>query len=370
MSGTDTSHLVDGKYAITDLVDLEQLREIFEKFTRATGFTIGFLDHPGLNVLVASGWQDICTKFHRGCEASAAVCTTSNAHLLDQLVEPNQLVIEPCDHGLVDCATPIIIKGKHIASLATGQLLLEEPDLDRFRRQARTFGYDEQEYLAALAQIPVVSEVQLRHVTSFLGSLAAVVSGLGYATLKVKEEAEILEQEIAERRRVEGALRESEERFSAFMENLPAAAFVKDTEGRTLFVNRYLQELLGFQDWEGKTTPELVAGERGARMVEGDRRALAEGPVTVLETMTDGDGATRSFETFPGQALLASEPGVQGARRPRRGRPRRRGISPCRQRRSMRELAWQPRSRVLRHRDSFVTLHRTLAPPPSPPKAG
>jgi two-component system, cell cycle sensor histidine kinase and response regulator CckA len=62
-------------------------------------------------------------------------------------------------------------------------------------------------------------------------------------------------------------LRQSEERFTAFMSHLPAAAFVKDQAGRTLFANQYLQNLLSFADWEGKTTPELVAGETGQQMV-------------------------------------------------------------------------------------------------------
>jgi ligand-binding sensor protein len=145
----DDDNLVDGKYSIQELVNLEQLRNIFEKFTQATGFTIGFLDHPDLNVLIATGWRDICTKFHRGCPASIKNCKKSNARLLDQLKELGQIVIEECDNGLVDCATPIIIEGKHIASLATGQLLLKQPDIELFKRQASMFGYDKQEYLQA-----------------------------------------------------------------------------------------------------------------------------------------------------------------------------------------------------------------------------
>lgn len=161
MSGNvanDPAYLVDGKYGIKDLVDLDQLRSLFERFTKATGFTIGFLDHPGLNILIATGWRDICTKFHRSTPASEAICLKSNGHLLNNLDEPGEIVCEECDHGLVDCATPVIVRGKHVASLATGQLLLKQADPERFRRQARTFGYDEQKYLNALKEIPVVSE--------------------------------------------------------------------------------------------------------------------------------------------------------------------------------------------------------------------
>ncbi|MEI7527324.1 MAG: PocR ligand-binding domain-containing protein [Elusimicrobiota bacterium] len=199
----DQEHLIDGKYGIADLVDLDRLRGIFEKFTKATGFTIGFLDHPGLNILCATGWRDICTKFHRGCPAAAEICTKSNRHLLDALSEPGQIVVEACENGLVDCATPIIIKGKHIASLATGQLLLEPPDLERFKRQAGLYGFDERAYLAALAEIPVVSRETLRDVTLFLGEMAYVISEMGYTNLVIKEESGKLAREIVERKLAE-----------------------------------------------------------------------------------------------------------------------------------------------------------------------
>src|SRR5271157_460914 len=152
MNLSDNAFLIDGKYGISDLVDLAELRRIFERFTEATGFTIGFLDHPDLHILIDTGWRYICTKFHRSGPISAANCLKSNHALLDHLDEPGKLVVEQCANGLVDCAYPIIVKGKHIASLATGQLLIEKPDLERFRRQARLFGFDEQEYLHALSE--------------------------------------------------------------------------------------------------------------------------------------------------------------------------------------------------------------------------
>jgi len=205
----DNESLVDGKYAIGDLVDLVALRDTFEKFTLATGFTIGFLDHPGMNLLITTGWRDICTKFHRCCPVALDICAKSNFHLLDRLKTPGQLAIEACGNGLVDCATPIIIKGKHIASLATGQLLIEKPDHERFRAQAGKYGFDEAEYMKALEEIPIFSEEKVKSATTFLGSLANLISELGYTNLVKKDETERLEKEIADRKRAEEMLNAS-----------------------------------------------------------------------------------------------------------------------------------------------------------------
>ena len=103
------------------------------------------------------------------------------------------------------------------------------------------------------------------------------------------------------RKRTEEARRESEGRFAAFMTHLPAAAFVKDEDGRILFANQYVQELPGFKNWEGETTRNLLAGEVGRQMEEDDRKVLSQGPLKVQETIVDSHGSSRIFETnkFP-----------------------------------------------------------------------
>ena len=262
----DKSFLVDGQYAIEDLVDLNQLRQLFEQFTRATGFTIGFLDHPGLNILIGTGWRDICTKYHRMCTLAAANCEKSNHHLLDQLDEPGKLAIEACDNGLVDCATPIIIQGKHIASLATGQLLLQEPDLDRFKRQARLFGFDEAEYLKALAEIPVVDEEKLKAVTAFLGEMALVISQIGYTRSLVQEETERMAIEIAERKHAEEALRESEATYRFLTDKMNDMIWMANLDFNLTYISPSVKKILGFtpeerlrQTPEEMMTPETIS---------------------------------------------------------------------------------------------------------------
>ena len=93
-------------------------------------------------------------------------------------------------------------------------------------------------------------------------------------------------------------LRQSEERFAAFMAHLPAAAFVKDADGRTLFANKYLQELLGSKDWSGRTTAEHVAGEPAREVAMDDRQALLDGHLKTQDIITDTHGSMRVFETI------------------------------------------------------------------------
>lgn len=93
----------------------------------------------------------------------------------------------------------------------------------------------------------------------------------------------------------EARLRESEERFAAFMERLPAAAFLKTEDGRMVYANQYLKALTGISDIVGKTTRDLFSGETARQMEEDDRQALAQGTLNVRETAEDHEGGLHTF---------------------------------------------------------------------------
>ncbi|MFH2002724.1 MAG: PocR ligand-binding domain-containing protein [Planctomycetota bacterium] len=74
MTDSGNPNLILGKYSIRDLVDIERLRGLFEEFSLATGFTTGFVSYPDHEILIATGWREICTRFHRACPDSERHC--------------------------------------------------------------------------------------------------------------------------------------------------------------------------------------------------------------------------------------------------------------------------------------------------------
>jgi PAS domain S-box-containing protein len=120
--------------------------------------------------------------------------------------------------------------------------------------------------------------------------------------------------DVSERRRVLDALRESEERFRAFMDNSPAIAFMKDEEGRHLYVNAPWMEIFRLKGEEviGRSEYELFPREVAASLREHDRQVFESGrPVGFWEQVPTGDGVLRDwlvfkfpFEHTPGRRLL------------------------------------------------------------------
>lgn len=240
-------NLVDGRYSIKDLVNLDKLRGIFEEFSRTTGFTTGFVSYPDQEVLIATGWRDACTKFHRVCPGSAKVCKESNFFLTNSLRNLRELTIKPCGNGLVDGATPVIVRGKHLASVSTGQVLLEPPDLRRFTKQARKFGYDENAYFDAIRQLPVVTEQQLKQVLGFLSGLAVLIAEEGLNVLRVSKSTVQLRGEINLRRKSEQELVKSEEKYRMLFEGSRDAILLVDSSGRILDCNNAAMRLFKTQ---------------------------------------------------------------------------------------------------------------------------
>jgi two-component system, cell cycle sensor histidine kinase and response regulator CckA len=193
-------------YRFVDLADPDELRLLFEQFTRITGFAVGLRDHAtGETLVPAAGWRAICT-LHRSHDQTGRFCRESNQRLTRGLATPGQINIERCGNGLVDGATPVIIGGRHWANLITGQVLFSPPDHEVFRARAQRYGFEEEAYLAALRQVPVVSEEEFRQVLGYLSSLATMIASTGLARLQVEEKQEELQQENAERRQMEEEL--------------------------------------------------------------------------------------------------------------------------------------------------------------------
>ncbi|MBH0200070.1 MAG: PAS domain S-box protein [Nitrospira sp.] len=85
-----------------------------------------------------------------------------------------------------------------------------------------------------------------------------------------------LEHRVAERT---VALRESEERFRAFLDHAPNLAFIKALDGRYLYTNRRFQEAFGLdqKNLVGKTDTELFPRDQADQFQSNDHQVLDSG---------------------------------------------------------------------------------------------
>lgn len=90
------------------------------------------------------------------------------------------------------------------------------------------------------------------------------------------------------RRRAQQALRESEERFSSFIDNSPAIVYIKEDSGRYLLLNKIYGELRG-------ASPEVLIGRRDSEVFGAEISKVVE---TLEEEVLKGGAPRRVVEDF------------------------------------------------------------------------
>ncbi|MFC1563960.1 PAS domain S-box protein [candidate division KSB1 bacterium] len=189
------------KYKLSDLIDIEKSRKLLESFCEAVEIGAAIIDLEG-NVLIGVRWQKICTDFHRVNETTCKKCIESDTEIANELEKGKKYTLYKCMNGMTDAAAPIIIEGEHVANAFVGQFLLGPPDFNYFKRQAKEVGFDEEEYLKALSEVPLASEKKVPYLMEFLVSFAETIAEIGLDSMRMKEnkkELELQKHDLGER---------------------------------------------------------------------------------------------------------------------------------------------------------------------------
>jgi len=233
------------KYEFTQLIDIRQIENLLKSYFNATAFTSTILDSEE-NVLVAVGWQDICTKFHRVNPASCLRCRESGAYIKTHLDAYKEGLVEyKCKNGLWDVAFPIVVAGEHLATFFIGQFFYEDDkiDMDFFRNQAEEFGFNVDEYLEAIKRVPIHNRERVHATMSYHRNLVEIMTENGLKNLK-------LAQEIEERKRAEKTLFDSDATLRSITTSTRDAIVMIDDQGKVSFWNSAAADMLGWDESE------------------------------------------------------------------------------------------------------------------------
>jgi ligand-binding sensor protein/anti-sigma regulatory factor (Ser/Thr protein kinase) len=195
---------------LAKLIDLDRVQRLCDSLSEAFDVTLAVLDLSG-TVLVATGWQDICTRFHREHPETLRGCLESDLRINERLVQgmdASEHYAYRCSNGLWDVAFPLVVGGEHLANVYTGQFFFEDDHVDReaFAERARLLGFDEETYLAALDRVPVITQAHLQKTVQFLADFVSMLGELGLTSLQHEQKhALLLESEQRYRRLFDNA---------------------------------------------------------------------------------------------------------------------------------------------------------------------
>lgn len=267
-------------YQFDQLVNLEQLRKLLDSHNGFSGMAYGLFDTDENNLL-AVGWQDICTQFHRVHPVSCARCRESDAYLKKHMTGFTGEFLEyRCKNGMLDVAMPVMVEDRHLATFFVGQFFYDDdlPDREFFIKQADELGFEQEAYLAALDRVPVFSREHVRTNMLFLHNMVEVLAEVGLTKLNQVREAE-------ERKQAEGSLLEVRNRLATIFATIPDMVWMKDKDGVYLACNSAFEEFSGAveSDLIGKTDYDLMDAEQADCCRKSDRDAIFVGEVCFSE---------------------------------------------------------------------------------------
>ncbi|MDQ1275150.1 MAG: hypothetical protein QG610_723, partial [Euryarchaeota archaeon] len=264
---------------LAEIIDVQAVQSFMDDFYKLAHIPIGIIDLKG-NVLVGVGWQDICTKFHRAHPETCKHCVESDIKLSSG-VPQGEFKLYKCKNNMWDIVTPIMADEQHIGNIFLGQFFFEdEPvDYELFRSQARKYGFNEEEYIAALKKVPRLSKETVENSMSFFMKLANMLSQLGHSNIK-------LTQSLEERDSLVDELQDSEERFRSVLENSLDSAYRLDLQNNCFdYMSSVIEKITGFS---AKEINEITRNGLLARIHPDDRPLfIAE----IAQSLNDGFGA-------------------------------------------------------------------------------
>ncbi len=266
------------EYNLKNLVDIPKLQKLTDELYSATSIPSSIVTMEG-EILTGSGWQKICTDFHRKHPQVKKECMESDTRIRMKLEQGEPFVIYECPRGLVDASSPIVIDGEHVANIFSGQVLLKPRNttLERFfRKQAKEFGFDETDYIKALFQVPVFTKEKFLSGISFLSGFAQIIVDMG---LKKLNELKTLE-----------AIQDSDSTVQALFNASKDSALILELDGTVVNLNEVMAKRIGKRpdDILGKYIDDFLSAPIAESRKKHLEKAILKGKPVYFEDERSG----------------------------------------------------------------------------------
>ncbi len=170
----------ENELSLVDLIDVETLQKIQDAFSDMTGMAALTADINGVAVTEGSHFTDFCMKYTRKSELGKKRCEQCDINGAKLCIEKGTGHSYLCHAGLVDYAAPIFVNDKLIGSFIGGQVLVEKPDFDKFRKIAEELDVDPDEFVEAVKKVNIVNQTQVDLAARSMSVIANALSAMAY----------------------------------------------------------------------------------------------------------------------------------------------------------------------------------------------
>jgi PAS domain S-box-containing protein len=219
-----------------DLFELEKIQRLQDLFSSATGVASLITNPDGTPITAPSNFCRLCRDIIRATEKGRRNCYYSDAIIGGQ--NSSRPVVQPClSGGLWDAGASITVHGKHIANWLIGQVRNEITDETRMMSYADEIGVPREEFMKALTEVPVMSQVQFQKVSDMFFAFVNEMSEKAYNNY-------LLKMHNAEREKANKLLIESDENFEDIFQTISVGIAHTTFSGNVISVNKSLEQIV------------------------------------------------------------------------------------------------------------------------------
>ena len=217
-------------------IDQDQIRQLLESVQQVTGVPVSLLGDDG-ELLASAGWSDLCRLYHSQAGLGQKRCGVARNYFTQLFAGADSEVAATarehhCQNGLIEIGLPVIIEGRHYATLIFGQFVPENADLDQFRQQAVAMGLDRDAYMEAVLSAPVIDRAALKTLFPLYSGLVDMLEWFGLQQL--------------EQKRISAEVRASEAKFRTLFDHSNDSIYIAGLDGVILEANQQTSDRLGY----------------------------------------------------------------------------------------------------------------------------
>jgi len=175
------------KYSFFQLFDINEVQQIQDSFSEATGVASIITEVDGTPITRPSGFSFFCNEIVRKTEKGLCNCIKSDAFL--GMPDTSGPRFQRClSGGLLDGGASIMVGNHHIANWLIGQVMDEDADINEMYKYCTEIGADREEFNEALKKVYRMPKERFVGICNFLYLNAKMLSTQASRNIVQQEE--------------------------------------------------------------------------------------------------------------------------------------------------------------------------------------
>ena len=292
------------KIAISDIFNIDELQNIQDRFSEATGVSAVMTYLNGNLITQRSNFTELCGNIMLESPLGCELCLKSNP--IPGSPFGNRKMREYCKSiGLMHAGAKITVGGQHIANWLIGQVRDNTVTEEHVRKTARRIGEDEEKLIQAFYKVPQMDPETFEKIAHSFYHIATQMSNSAYQNV---QQARLISQLKA----AESEIKESEEKVQAIGNAALDAVIIIDQNGNIVYWNPAAEKIFGHkeQDVLGKNVHQLIMPEKYRIQIEASwTNFISKNQENIIGKVIEMEGIHANGSIFPVEVALSQVSG-------------------------------------------------------------